>query len=142
MGQKQVGISSLHTNQIYIMNTKVLLVFVATAMIVTDAGVLSREKRTLGLVKFGATKALIAANAAAAAIPNGVALPLALLGKYALYKQWKKNSSGRVQNAPAVVAGDTGYWYEPIPGADGQVTYVSGDFGDSVYEPSYAGAGW
>merc|ERR1712025_197726 len=63
------------------MNGKVLFLFAATAILMSDGAPLRRERRSLGLIKLGAKAAATAAGVAAAK-----PLALGLLGKYALYK--------------------------------------------------------
>merc|ERR1712117_417434 len=128
-------ISTLQLNQN--MTPKVVLLVAAVAILGSDAAVLRREKRTLGLVKSAAAAAATAAKIGAGVV---VAKPLALglLGKYALYK-WVtsgsnagitadaglgplqfKESLGYEYGAPeaAAVAGQAPVvgevWYEPI----------------------------
>merc|ERR1711862_173939 len=116
-----------------IMNGKVLFLFAATAILMSDGAPLRRERRSLGLIKLGAKAAATAAGVAAAK-----PLALGLLGKYALYK-WltsgtnagitaegglgplkKKLSAGFEYGVPeygvpeAVAPGPDGeFWYEP-----------------------------
>merc|ERR1711983_571262 len=83
-----MGSTFLTTNQLInpdlsktIMNRKVLFLFAATAILMSDGASLRRERRSLGLIKLGAKAAATAAGVAAAK-----PLALGLLGKYALYK--------------------------------------------------------
>merc|ERR1712095_122835 len=83
-----MGSTFLTTNQLInpdlsktIMNGKVLFLFAATAILMSDGAPLRRERRSLGLIKLGAKAAATAAGVAAAK-----PLALGLLGKYALYK--------------------------------------------------------
>merc|ERR1712117_30088 len=95
--------TTIHNN----MNLKVLLVFSVSAILAANAGVLSREKRTLGLVKYGAAQ--VAAHPVKAAA--------AVLGAHVLRKFLKGKNS-----APAPVAAEDkyDYWYESIPGGDSE----------------------
>merc|ERR1712137_54033 len=79
--------TTIHNN----MNLKVFLVFSVSAILAANAGVLNREKRTLGLVKFGAAQ--VAAHPVKAAA--------AVLGAHVLRKFLKGKNS-----APAPVAAE------------------------------------
>merc|ERR1712095_24245 len=137
-----MGSTFLTTNQLInpdlsktIMNGKVLFLFAATAILMSDGASLRRERRSLGLIKLGAKAAATAAGVAAAK-----PLALGLLGKYALYK-WltsgtnagitaegglgplkKKLSAGFEYGLPEAVAPgpDGEFWYEPLDGSDGE----------------------
>merc|ERR1712173_492697 len=112
-----------HIHRINKMNSKVLLVLAAVAVLFSDAGVVRREKRSLGLVQAGALGAAKAAGAAALSVAKVGALgagvvaakPLALglLGKYAIYKWLKSGSNagvtGHVGLGPFKVAGAQGF---------------------------------
>merc|ERR1711862_1028192 len=127
-----------------IMNGKVLFLFAATAILMSDGAPLRRERRSLGLIKLGAKAAATAAGVAAAK-----PLALGLLGKYALYK-WltsgtnagitaegglgplkKKLSAGFEYGVPEAVAPgpDGEFWYEPLYGVDGDAVPVVIDAG-------------
>merc|ERR1711983_217591 len=78
-----MGSTFLTTNQLInpdlsktIMNRKVLFLFAATAILMSDGASLRRERRSLGLIKLGAKAAATAAGVAAAK-----PLALGLLGK-------------------------------------------------------------
>merc|ERR1711983_180592 len=151
-----MGSTFLTTNQLInpdlsktIMNGKVLFLFAATAILMSDGAALRRERRSLGLIKLGAKAAAPAAGVAAA-----TPLALGLLGKYALYK-WltrgtnagitaegglgplkKKLSAGFEYGVPkygvpeAVAPGPDGeFWYEPLDGVDGDAVPVVIDAG-------------
>merc|ERR1712117_787391 len=85
------------------MHFKVLVVLAVSAIIAVDGGVLKREKRTLGLVKYAAAHPVKAAAA--------------LIGKYALYKFLKGK---KVAPAPAPASPDYEYWYEPLDTDDSE----------------------
>merc|ERR1711952_62860 len=138
------------------MNGKVLFLFAATAIFVSDGAALRREKRSLGLIKLGAKAAATAAGVAAAK-----PLALGLLGKYALYK-WltsgtnagitaegglgplkQKLSTGFEYGVPefgvpeGVAPGPNGeFWYEPLDGIDAGAWVPAGSEGEFL-EPVY-----
>merc|ERR1712117_395122 len=142
------------------MNGKVLFLFTATAIFVSDGAALRREKRSLGL-KLGAKAAATAAGVAAAK-----PLALGLLGKYALYKRLtsgtnagitaegglgplkQKLSTGFEYGVPefgvpeGVAPGPNGvteFWYEPLDGVDGDAVPVVIDAGAWVPAGSEGG---
>merc|ERR1712117_1019909 len=83
------------------MDFKVLLVFAVSATILAEAGLLLREKRSLGLLKAAAVKD----------IP--LAVTAAVLGKYALFKHLKENKAAAAP-APTPVAPENDSWVESV----------------------------
>merc|ERR1711893_102943 len=133
------------------MNMKIFAVLAVTVLLSTEAAVLRRKKRSLGLVKLGVDTAsgisssvasALKAASVGAGIASGKSVALGLLGKYALYKWLTSGSNagvtGSVGVGPFEAAASAGFGAGPLeapvvlPGEIPQENFYEGVF---WYEP-------